>query len=111
MMLHSPEIGAWYRQRYSSASFEVVALDETHGTIEIQYTDGDLGELDLAEWEIGRFIDMPPPDDALSILGMDQDPEEGWDDGMLSEDPLFDASDRYDWADNTDFENITSSID
>lgn len=104
MILHSPEVGAWYRHRHSRTSFEVVALDETHGTIEIQYPDGGLDELDWREWQIGKYVDSPPPDDALSILGMDE--EDGGDDDLQSQDPLFDAFDRYDWSDNTDFGDI-----
>lgn len=103
-MLHSPEIGAWYRRRHSSTSFEVVALDETHGTIEIQYSDGGLGELDWQAWQIGKYVDAPPPDDALSVMGMDE--EDGSEDDLQLEDPLFDAFDQYDWSDNTDFNDI-----
>lgn len=104
MQSHLPEIGAWYKQKHSALSFEVVALDETHGTVEIQYADGDIDELDRDDWEIGQFIDAPPPDDALGELGMDQG--QGWGDDMQLDDPLYDPSDRYDWADKTDFENI-----
>lgn len=104
MMLHSPEIGSWYRSPSTHNSFEIVALDENHGTIEIQYIDGDLDELEWHEWRRGRFIATPPPDDALNALGMD--PEDDWDDDMQMDDPLFDESDRYDWSDNTDFADI-----
>lgn len=104
MMLRSPEIGFWYRSPNSYASFEIVALDENQGTIEIQYLDGDLDELDLQDWQKGRFVATAPPDDALGALGMDQ--QDNWDDDLLMEDPLFDQSDRYDWSDNTDFEGI-----
>jgi hypothetical protein len=104
MMLHSPEVGVWYRNRQSRTSFEVVALDETHGTIEIQYPDGGLDELDWREWQIGKYVDAPPPDDALSMLGMDE--EDDGDDDLQADDPLFDAFDRYDWSDNSDFGDI-----
>lgn len=104
MMLHSPEIGSWYRSPSTHNSFEIVALDENHGTIEIQYIDGDLDELEWHEWQMGRFIATPPPDDALNALGMD--PEDDWDDDLQMDDPLFDESDRYDWSDNTDFADI-----
>jgi|GEM_PF-1793685 hypothetical protein len=104
MMLHSPEVGVWYRHRQSRTSFEVVALDETHGTIEIQYPDGGLDELDWREWQIGKYVDAPPPDDALSMLGMDE--EDDGEDDLQADDPLFDAFDRYDWSDNSDFGDI-----
>lgn len=104
MMLRSPEIGFWYRSPNTHASFEIVALDEHQGTIEIQYIDGDLDELDWHDWQKGHFIATPPPDDALNALGMDQ--QDNWDDELQIDDPLFDESDRYDWSDNTDFEDI-----
>jgi hypothetical protein len=33
------------------ASFEVVALDEDDGTVEIQYFDGTVEEMDVEDWE------------------------------------------------------------
>src|ERR1700742_3947509 len=45
-----PGIGEWYRIRGGN-QFEVVAVDEHDGTIEVQYSDGSVEELDLADWE------------------------------------------------------------
>ena len=104
MMLRSPEIGFWYRTPNNRTRIEIVALDERQGTIEIQYTDGDLDELDLHEWQVGHFIAPPAPDDALNALGMDQ--QDNWDDDLQTDDPLFDEFDRYDWSDNTDFDGV-----
>lgn len=44
-----PEIGQWYRNE-AGAIFEVVALDEEEGIIEIQYFDGAIEELDSESW-------------------------------------------------------------
>lgn len=49
MAAPQPVIGAWYR-RTGGESFEVVAIDEDDGTIEIQYFDGTLEELDVEDW-------------------------------------------------------------
>lgn len=47
------EIGAWYRGR-GTDPFEVVALDMDAETIEIQYYDGSVEELDFEGWlELG----------------------------------------------------------
>ena len=43
-----PVVGDWYEGR--DGIFEVVAADEADGTIEIQYHDGSLEELELADW-------------------------------------------------------------
>lgn len=44
-----PEIGKWYRSE-SGAIFEVVALDEEEGIVEIQHFDGAIEELDMDGW-------------------------------------------------------------
>jgi hypothetical protein len=45
-----PNIGEWYRHSGGSL-FEVVAKDEDDGTIDIQYFDGTLEEMDVEDWE------------------------------------------------------------
>jgi hypothetical protein len=44
-----PAVGAWYRF-VGADLFEVVALDEDDGTIELQYFDGTVEEMDLEDW-------------------------------------------------------------
>lgn len=51
-MSAQPEVGRWYRT--SGATFEVVAVDEDDGTIEVQYFDGTVEELDLEDWDAQR---------------------------------------------------------
>jgi hypothetical protein len=61
-----PSIGEWYR-RTGGESFEVVAFDEDDGTIEIQYFDGTVEEMDTDDWEsqwADRAIEAAePPED------------------------------------------------
>jgi hypothetical protein len=45
-----PIIGNWYSHRDKGAIFQVVALDEDTGTIELQEFDGGIDEVDLDEW-------------------------------------------------------------
>ena len=45
-----PGIGDWYRLS-GGELFEVVALDEDDGTIEIQYFDGTVEEMDVEDWD------------------------------------------------------------
>lgn len=45
-----PNVGEWYRQSGGSL-FEVVAKDEDDGTIDIQYFDGTVEEMDFEDWE------------------------------------------------------------
>jgi hypothetical protein len=49
-MSAQPDIGEWYRIR-GGDQFEVVAIDEDDGTIEVQYFDGTVEELDISDWE------------------------------------------------------------
>lgn len=66
MATPQPGIGDWYRL-IGGASFEVVALDEDDGTIEIQYFDGTVEEMDVedweAQWEDGALESAEPPED------------------------------------------------
>lgn len=66
MRAPQPGIGQWYRISGEKA-FEVVAVDEDAGTIEIQYFDGTLGELDREDWEVhwleGQIAAAAPPED------------------------------------------------
>lgn len=48
-----PAVGPWYTDCLSEAAFEVLAIDEE--LIEVQYEDGAIEEMDLADWheEVG----------------------------------------------------------
>ena len=85
-----PAIGEWYRHA-GGDSFEVVAYDEDDGTIEIQYFDGTVEELDVEDWEAqwadhalesaeppedwSGSVDVEPTDD--SATGADISGDEG----------------------------------
>lgn len=45
-----PIVGNWYRSREKLQRFEVVAVDEEDGGIEIQHFDGDIEEIDRDTW-------------------------------------------------------------
>ncbi|MFO1466619.1 MAG: DUF6763 family protein [Steroidobacteraceae bacterium] len=49
MKVLKPEIGEWYRGA-TNALFEVVAIDDEDQTIEIQYFDGTVEEMDFDAW-------------------------------------------------------------
>ena len=72
-----PVIGNWYRIQRSD-SFEVVAFDEDDGTIELQYFDGTVEEMDLEDWnaekENGALEEIEAPEDWSGSV--DVDPEE-----------------------------------
>ena len=45
-----PVIGQWYRNLEDEQIFEIVAIDENESTIEIQYFESEVDEIDLDSW-------------------------------------------------------------
>ena len=96
-----PIIGNWYRNQETNNDFEVVALDEDAQTIEIQYFDGEVEELDLDAWyeqpieAIETPEDWSGPFDELETddLGYEEELEEDAE-GVSDEDDLL--ADRED---------------
>jgi hypothetical protein len=58
-----PIVGNWYAHHDKGALFQVVALDESAGTVEIQEFDGGLDELDLEEWRALSVYGAVQPED------------------------------------------------
>lgn len=73
-----PDIGEWYRIG-DGEQFEVVALDEDDGTIEVQYLDGTVEEIDTVDWETqhanGDIEDAEAPDGWNGSIDGDDDDE------------------------------------
>ena len=61
-----PSVGDWYRLN-GGELFEVVAVDDDDGTIEIQYFDGTVEELDREDWDVqwadGEIESSQEPED------------------------------------------------
>ena len=58
-----PEIGQWYARQDMDTLFQVVAIDEDTGLIEIQDADGDVDELDTETWRALPISEAAPPED------------------------------------------------
>jgi len=58
----TPQIGDWYKNTVGDA-FEVVARDDDDETLELQYYDGTIEELDAESWEYLRPVPIEPPED------------------------------------------------
>ncbi len=63
-----PIIGNWYEHLDKGLSFEVVAVDEDSGTVEIQYFDGDLEELSLEAWYQQDVEPSEAPEDWTGVM-------------------------------------------
>ena len=72
MAVAFPVIGRWFR-RPNGSLFEVVAVDETDGTIEIQHFDGTIDEVELESWPDLLLIEVSAPDDWSGSVDMDPD--------------------------------------
>lgn len=78
MTIPQPSIGDWYR-REGGDLFEVVAVDDDDGTVEIQYFDGTVEEIDIEDWEAqweDHLIELAdPPEDWSGSVDVEPDQE------------------------------------
>ncbi|WP_111641933.1 DUF6763 family protein [Marinimicrobium alkaliphilum] len=85
-----PEIGAWYRDNEQQQLFEVVAIDDDLGAIEVQYLDGAIDEFDVESWPQLTLSPAAPPED--SDAGYELSQEDRWSDDApylpVSDNPL-----------------------
>ena len=91
-------IGAWYR-RTNGGLFEVVAIDDDAGTIEIQHFDGTIDDVDREVWPTLLIERAAAPEDWTGSVDMDPEDETIADSGEAPlgwHDPLemFDQADR-----------------
>ena len=45
-----PQVGGWYTDLQSGATFEVVVWDQRNRLVEVQHTDGEISEYDFDVW-------------------------------------------------------------
>lgn len=78
-MMNEPEarslpavIGDWYRD-LEGHTFEIVAIDEDDATVEIQYFDGTVEELDFDTWAETTVEAVEPPEDWSGSLDIERE--------------------------------------
>ncbi len=75
-----PGIGAWYRLN-GGELFEVVAFDDDDGTIEIQYFDATVEEMDVddwnAQWDEGALEAAEAPEDWSGSVDVESSEDNG----------------------------------
>ena len=71
----APVIGEWFR-RTGGDSFEVVAIDQDDRTIEIQYFDGTIEELEFADWFEEPIEATEAPEDWTGSVDVDAEDTE-----------------------------------
>ena len=84
-----PGIGDWYRAS-GGQLFEVVAVDDDDGTIEIQYFDGTVEEMDVEDWEAqwdeGGLEAAEAPEDWSGSVDVEASDEDARNSDSLAED-------------------------
>jgi hypothetical protein len=68
-----PIVGNWYQNMEKEITFEVVAIDEDEGTVEVQFSEGEIEEIDIDDWYEMTLEEAAEPDD---WLGADEDVDE-----------------------------------
>ena len=66
-----PNVGSWYR-RLDGRLFEVVAVDDEALTVELQYFDGTIGEMDFDLWHGVELEPAAAPEDYSGPLDLDR---------------------------------------
>lgn len=97
----APKINDWYQDVREDEFFEVVAVDEQEGWIEVQYLNGEIGEFDFDTWEQMVLLSAQPPEDWRVAFEMADEDEDGstfsmsnWDDPLANIDS--DAQPNFD---------------
>ena len=62
------QVGNWY-QDHLNQTFEVVAIDEDEETIEVQYFDGGVEELEFETWVMTAPQEVDAPEDISGAYG------------------------------------------
>lgn len=70
MAIQYPVIGQWF-SRPNGTLFEVVAIDETGATVEIQQFDGTIDEFDIERWPDLLLQEISAPEDWSGSVDMD----------------------------------------
>ena len=68
----TPRIGDWYKNTIGEA-FEVVAQDPDDDTLELQYYDGTVEELDAETWEYMHPEPIEPPEDWTGSMDIERE--------------------------------------
>jgi len=97
-----PKVGRWYRRLDDEQLFKVASIDEDDGLIEIKNVDGEIEELDSAEWVELDLEAAEQPEDFVDPDDEDEDDDDDEKDDERggSRDDWDDDDDEDDWDDD-----------
>jgi hypothetical protein len=93
---YEPVAGQWYENVEEEETFRVLSVNEDAETIEIEYLDGEIEEIDIDAW---HEMDLERIDEPEGWSETDEDDDEDEDDEDWDED---DDEDDDDWDDEDD---------
>ena len=89
---YEPTVKQWYEDLENDETFQVLKVDEDKETVEIQYLDGEIEELDIDSW---AELDLELTEEPEGWSGSDAEEEE-------EEDDDEDDEEDDDWDDDED---------
>jgi uncharacterized protein DUF6763 len=104
-MEEEPVVGAIYEDQ-DGLAFEVLSFDEDDGTIEVQYEDGEVGEIDIDAWyemELQK-VGSAERDESDEEEEEEIEAEKGAKHVRADDDDEDDDLEEYDEDDNDDYE-------
>ncbi len=69
---YQPRLGDWYKS-ITSDRFEIVALDDDASTMEVQYFDGAVEEIDFDTWKDMEIVPIEPPEDWSGSMDLEKE--------------------------------------
>ncbi len=72
-LIQEVRVGDWFRMPGGAPPFEVVALDVDSETIDIQYFDGTIEEIDFDSWVEMELIPCEQPEDSIASMDMERE--------------------------------------
>ena len=97
-----PKRGQWYENVEEDETFRVLKVDEDSETVEIEYLDGDIEEIDIDTWhELDLELRTEPE-------GWSEDEDEGDDE---EDDDWDEDEDDDDWDDDDDDDDVEETED
>ncbi len=91
---HEPKIGQWYENLEDNDTFRVISVDEDAELIEVEYSDGDIEELDVEAWH-ELDLDLTEEPEGWSD-DEDDDEDDDWDEDEDEEDDEWDDDEDED---------------
>jgi hypothetical protein len=99
---YEPAAGQWYENLEENESFRVLSVDEDAETVEIEYLDGDIEEIDLDTW---AELDLDKIDEPEGWAGADEDDEDEEEDEDEDLDETWDDDDEDEDDDDDDWDD------